>query len=200
MADHLRRRRLAQPHDGIERHHLAASASARRAARDRRIGAKALIGLHVDAIGAVVEIEVVDVLRAEEHLQGVGDLAHRQSKTARPVAIDVDDELRIVGAKRREQARDPAALVAGCDQRLCRARQPGDVAAGLVEHFELEAAEHRQPLNGWRRKRHDHAARNAEQLTAHAIEHGVERLLRPAPLAPVLAAARTSCRCSAPRR
>ena len=32
------------------------------------LGAELLVGLHVDAIGAVVEVEVVDVLRAEEHL------------------------------------------------------------------------------------------------------------------------------------
>ena len=69
-----------QPHDGVERHHLAGLRRARRAAAGRRAGAEPLIGLHVDAIGAVVEVEVVDVLRAEEHLQRVGHLAQRQRR------------------------------------------------------------------------------------------------------------------------
>ena len=57
-----------------------------------RLGAELLIGLHVDAIGAVVEVEVVDVLRAEQHRQRVGHLADRQAQAARAVAIDLDDE------------------------------------------------------------------------------------------------------------
>ena len=99
MADDLRRRRLAQRARRFERHHLPVGGARVQLAQVRRAGAEALVGLHVDAVGAVVEVEIVDVRRAEEHLQRVGDLAQRQAQAARLVAIDFDDELRVVGAE-----------------------------------------------------------------------------------------------------
>ena len=86
------------------------------------------------------------------------------SRSGRPrlrarVAIDVDDQLRVVGAEAAEEPGDaaPTALPRPTSAAVA-VGQSGDVAAGLVEHLELEAAEHRQPLNRRRRKRHDDRA------------------------------------------
>ena len=58
-----------------------------------------LIALNVDSIGAVVEIEIVDILRPQEDGERVGDFADRQTQTAGSVAIDGDQKLRIVPVK-----------------------------------------------------------------------------------------------------
>ena len=95
------------------------------------------------------------------------------------------------GSSARKLLNRPATRplwIAFGDQRAGRRREAVDVAARFVEHLHLESAEDRQPLNRRRRKRHDHAARNAKQLSADAIEHGVERLLRALALCPVLSA------------
>ena len=118
-----------------------------------------LVGLHVDAVGAVVEVEVVHVGRAQEDLQRVGDLAQRQVEAARLVAVDVDHELRVVGAEAREEARPPARSgsprPASAAAALGQAR---DVAARLVEQLVLEAAEDGEALDAGRRER-DHQRR-----------------------------------------
>ena len=65
------------------------------------------------------------------------------------------------GSSARKVLKSPATrpLWLPLATRACvAAGQAGDVAARLVEHLELESAEHRQPLDGRRRKRHDHAA------------------------------------------
>ena len=107
VADDLRRRRLAHAHDVGERHHAAAVGRARSTAPGPRVGPERLVGLHVDAVGAVVEIEVVHVRRPQVDLHRAGDLADRQAEAARLVAVDVDGQLRIVRRERAEQARDP---------------------------------------------------------------------------------------------
>ena len=60
------------------------------------MGAELLVGLHVDAIGAVIEIEIVDVRRTHVNAERVGDLAERNVQALGLFAIDGDDKLRIV--------------------------------------------------------------------------------------------------------
>ena len=89
----------------LERHHLAGSRPRVELLERLRVRTELLVGLHVDAIRAVVEVEVVHVLRAEEDLQRVRDLAERHAERQRALPIDRDLKLRIVGGERAEQAR-----------------------------------------------------------------------------------------------
>ena len=172
VADDRRRGRFAQPDDRIERHHLPVAGPGVVLAQRPGGVPEPCIGLRVDAVGAVVEIEVVDVLRAEQDGQGVRDLAHRQAKAARTVAIDRDEQLRIVGGKAAEQAGDHARLVALAHQLVGDRREVRDVAARSVEHFEGKPAERLQPLNGWRRDGNDERASDAaEQHPLQAVDH-----------------------------
>ena len=59
--------------------------------------AEGLIGLHKDAVGAVVVVEVVDVLRTHEDAQRCGDLRERNVHRLSLLAVDGDQHLRIVG-------------------------------------------------------------------------------------------------------
>ena len=137
-----------------------------------------LVRLHVDAIRAVVELEVVHVLRPEEHLQRAGDLAERQPERQRALAVDRDLQLRIVGRERAEQPGPKLGrLVAGADHRLSRLRQPVDVSAALIEHLELEPAESAQARDRRRRKADDDRARDAKEWSADPREHRLHRML-----------------------
>ena len=100
-------------HDRRQRHHVAVRRARVVLAQVGRLRAELLIALHVHAIGAVVEVEVVHILRPEQHRQRVGHLADRQAERPRLVAIDRDDELRIVGRKGREQSGHASRLIAG---------------------------------------------------------------------------------------
>ena len=61
-----------------------------------RMRAELFVGLDVDAIGAVVEIEIVDVGRTHVDAERVGDLAERDVEALGLFAVDGDDVLRIV--------------------------------------------------------------------------------------------------------
>ena len=83
-------------HDGRQRHHVAVRRARVVLAQVGRLRAELLVALHVHAIRAVVEVEVVHILRPQQHRQRVGHLADRQAERPRLVAIDRDDELRVV--------------------------------------------------------------------------------------------------------
>jgi hypothetical protein len=71
-----------------------------------RMRAELFVGLHIDAIGTVIEIEIVDVGRTHVDAEGVGDLAERDVQALGFFAIDGDDVLRIargVGAEESGQ-------------------------------------------------------------------------------------------------
>ena len=74
--------------------------------------AELLVGLHVHAIGAIVEIEIVDVGRAHVNLQRVVICWSGTLQAARFLAVDLDHELRIVGGERAEQT--AAGRAASC--------------------------------------------------------------------------------------
>ncbi len=176
MADHRRRGRLTKTHDRIERHHLARRRSRVELLEVVRLRAELLIGLHVHAIRAVAKVEVVHVLRAEKRRHRIGNLSHRQAEAACAIAIDVDHELRVVRGERRVQSRDLPRRVAGAHQLTRGISEHADVAARLIEHFELEAAERREALNRRGRHRNDQRAGNAHQLRKQPTEHRLQRL------------------------
>ena len=161
VADDLGRHRLARAHHAVEGHHGAVRGAGVELAQVLGVGAVLLVGLHVHAVGAVVEVEVVHVGRAQEHLERVRDLAQRQVQAARLVAVDVDHELRVVGAEAREEPDDPAALVGAGGQGAGGVGQAGDLPARLVEQLVLEAAEDGEALDAGRRERDHQRPRNA---------------------------------------
>ena len=63
-----------------------------------------LVGLHVNPVRTVIEVEVVHVRRAHINAERVGDLRKRDVKAFGLFAIDGDEKLRIAGAVRGEQA------------------------------------------------------------------------------------------------
>ena len=156
VADDLRRRRLASRGRRCRAASSARRACARRTASSRcGFGAERLVGLHVDAVRAVVEVEVVHVRRARDRSasRSVISLIGRP-RLARLLAIDVDRQLRIV---RGERLKSPRSL--GDWLRRARpsraSRRPERLmsAAALVEHLEREAAEVAEAVNRRRRER-----------------------------------------------
>ena len=89
------------------------------------LSAELLVGLHVDAVGAVIEIEIVDVGRSHVDAERVGDLAERNVQALGLFAIDGDDKLRVGGGVGGEQA-DQIFLFA-------RAAFADEVVRGLVQ-------------------------------------------------------------------
>jgi hypothetical protein len=65
-----------------------------------------LIGLNVDAIRAVVVVEVVDILRTHEDIEGRGNLGQRDAHRFRFWAINCDQQLRVAGGEAREKPRE----------------------------------------------------------------------------------------------
>ena len=71
-----------------------------------------LIGLHVNAIRAVIEVEVIDVLRTHVHAERLRNLADRHSNGFCLLTIDLHKSLRIVGGKAGKQSDEIVALPA----------------------------------------------------------------------------------------
>ena len=111
VGDDLRRGRLRNAHHVVQRDHLVRIGAHIELLDVAGLAAEALVGLHVNAIGAIVEIEVVDVRRAHVHLQRVADLLDGHLQAAGLGAIDVHHELRIVGREGAEQAAEILARV-----------------------------------------------------------------------------------------
>ena len=95
MADDGRVCRLLDTDQVIERDHCAGVGTNVELPQVTWLRAELLVGLHVDAIRAIVEIEVVDVLRSHIDLQGRGDLRERHVQALRLFAIDRNQILRI---------------------------------------------------------------------------------------------------------
>ena len=89
----------------VERHHLPGIGAHVVAVQVAGRHAERLIGLHKYAIGAVIEVEVVDVLRAHENAERGGDLREGNAHRLGLLAIDGDQHLRIVRRESRDTGR-----------------------------------------------------------------------------------------------
>ena len=173
-------------------HHRACPSRSRvELAQVARVGAVLLVGLHVDAVGAVVEVEVVHVGRA----RGTPDSASVTSRSgsveaARAVAVDLDHELRVVGAEAREEPDHLAALVR-------RARRAAPAASGQAARCRrpsgraARTGSRRRPRGpGSRRRERDHErVRDRHQRPAHTAQApAASEWLLPLALAVVLEA------------
>lgn len=83
--------------------------------RRARPDAEIRVGLHVNLPGSVEFVEIVDVVAAQICLQGREHLIERHAHGLALCAVNVDVELRRVGAKHREQPDEPGSLVSLLD-------------------------------------------------------------------------------------
>ena len=183
MVDRLRRGRLAHGHDVAERHHRPAARAHVVALDVAGIRPELLIGLHVDAIRPVVEVEVVHVRRAEQNLHRVRDVAERHPEALRLLAIDRHDELRIVRRELREERREARRLVPLADQLLRRGREVFDRAAALIEQLVREPAELAEAVDRRRQKRNHHRAGDLAERAEQLADDRLRRMLLALPLA-----------------
>src|SRR5579871_6331168 len=109
-----------------------------------------LVGLNEYAIGSIVEIEVVHVLRSHEYAQSAGDLRKRDPHRLGFFAIDGHEFLRIVGGKRREQIRKLLFAAAGRNHLVSDAVKIAESIASSVLELKLESAVTAHTLHSWR--------------------------------------------------
>ena len=146
----------------VQRNHLAAVGAHIKIVQVLGRHAEWLVGLHKDAIGAVVVVEVVDVLRAHEDAERGGDLRKRNAHRLGLFAIDGDQHLRIVGREGGQQAGQILALSACTHNLVCHAVQVGEGVLALVLKHELEAAVAADAVDGGGLKHGDKAAIGSE--------------------------------------
>ncbi len=130
-----------------------------------RTAPELLVGLHIDAIGAVVEVEVIHIGRSHVSAQRSRNLRQGYAHRQRLLPVYGDGELRVVGGKSGVQAAQPRGrILRRCNHRM---RHSIDVSKGIapaVLQHELEAADASDPLDCWRFHCIQNPAGNREQL------------------------------------
>ena len=106
MRDDLGICSLLHGHEVVERNHLSGVGSQIILADVFWLRAEFTVGLHVDTVRAVIEIEIVHIDRAHVDLQSVSDLAEGHLQTFRFFAVDAHQILRIVCREAGEKTHD----------------------------------------------------------------------------------------------
>ena len=164
MVDHLRSGGLLDGDQVVERDHLSGVGTHVELAQVARRHARGLLGLHINAICPVVEIEIVHIRRAHEDAQRGADLAERHAQGLRLLAVDRDQQLRIVRRVAGIEVDEFLVLPAGSDDLVGDAIEIGQRIAAQVLQFKLESAKVAHALNGGRLEDRDHAPGNPEEL------------------------------------
>src|SRR5258708_28673542 len=107
LADDLRRYSLLDRPDTVERNHLPRAGARVHLLDVLGTRAELPVGLDVDAVGAVVELEIVHVRRPKERLHRVRDLAERQARGEGALPVDTDQPLRVVCGERPKDTPEP---------------------------------------------------------------------------------------------
>src|SRR6266849_5760590 len=102
------------------------------------LGAELFVGLHVNAVGAVVEIEIVHVGRAHVYAQRICDLLQRNVQALGLFPVNRDQELGVARGIAAEQASEIVAGTALPHQILRDISQLFQRVRTLVLHFKLE--------------------------------------------------------------
>ena len=155
----------------VERDHLAGVGTDVELTQVLRVTAELLVCLDVDAVGAVVVVEVVDVAGAHEGSERSGDLAEGNANGFGFLPIDGDLELRIVrrelGVHGSEARAWSAAL---CDEGMGDASDVIERVSTAVLKNELEAADSSEAGDGgWFRCEGD-TARDTEELWPYVAD------------------------------
>ena len=149
-----------------------------------RIGAMLGVGLEIDLEDPPLQREIVHVARAEagaDRRIDIGD-AHPERFGAGPVDVDVD--LRHVGAEGRRHAADFRLLVDLRDEGAHHLRDLFRPLALQRLEAQVEAADRADAGNGRRRKDGDIGARDGRELRPQLCKDGVELQFRRLALAP----------------
>ena len=139
-----------------------------------RVAAGLLLGLDIDAVGAIVEVEVVDVAGAHVGAHGRGDLRERDADGLCLFAVDGDEELRIVGGKGGVKAGQAGGgRAGGTDHGVGDAVDVAEGIAARVLQDELKAADGADAGDGGRFDGEEDAAGDAEEFRQNAGDDGV---------------------------
>src|SRR5271157_1181511 len=132
--------------------------------------AELFVGLHINTIRTVIEIEIVDVGRTHVDAEGVGDLAERDVQALGFFAIDGDDILRIARGVGGEESGEVFAPEASAREVVGDFVEILKTVIALIQEFELEPAELAETLHGGRFEGDDNGTGNSEQWAAQSIE------------------------------
>ncbi len=116
-----------------------------REAADRR--AIGRFGLHVDAIGAIVQVEVVHVCRSFEHAERLRERSEGDAELLGLLPIDRKIELWRVIPEAGERRREVRVCVDRPDEPVHRRRGSGEADVVLIDDLELKAPEVPDPLD-----------------------------------------------------
>src|SRR4029077_112999 len=164
MVDHLRPGRLLQ-RDNISQGHQAVGLGTNIVLPQvPSIHAERLVGLHVHAVGAIVEVEIVYILRAHVNAEGLRDLTDRHSNSFGLFAIDLYQLLRIVRGEAGEQSSQIGSLAAATNDLVRNGVDILESIATEILQLKLESTKTSQALDrGWFERRHDRSG-NREQF------------------------------------
>src|SRR5262249_44932579 len=160
-------------HHAAERQHLAVHGPGVIAGDVFGLRSELLIGLDVDAVRTVVEVEIIHVRRSEQHLHRFRHIAQRQPQALRPFTVDVHEQLWIVRGDRREYPGDARRRIARGDELIGRTLQVFDRPAALIEELVGEAAELTQTVDRRRQKWKHHRAGYLSERTEHLTDDGL---------------------------
>src|SRR6201993_3797726 len=179
MVDHLRSRSLLQGNNIREWHQSTRIRAYIILPQIARRHTERLIGLHVHAIGTIVEVEIVHVLRSHVDAKRLRYLADGDAHRLRFCTIDLNQLLRIVGRETGEQSRQILALTAGRDDFVSGIIQVLQRVAAKVLQLELESTEATDTLNRGRLKGDNDRARHTKQLRRNSRHYISSRMTFP---------------------
>ena len=135
---------------GPQRNHLALVVADLQAPHVLGLHAEGRVGLGVHLPGAAELVEIVHVQSAQIDLQGVEDVVHGDAHRLALGAVDVDIQLRRVGAKDGEQADQARLLISGLNQLVGLLLQHVQPFVAAVFDHDFEAAGVAQAAHGRR--------------------------------------------------
>ena len=137
-----------------------------------------LVGLGADLIHAPEEVEIVDVGRAEIDLQRVEHVRQRHVQHARLGAVDLEVDLRRVGAEGREHPGEVRVLVRALNQVGRGGKDLAQPDAAAILELHLEAAGVADPAHRRRRHDDDEGLLDCLQAPKQAADDGARRQAR----------------------
>ena len=142
------------------------------------------LGRHPE--GAPEKIEVVDVVAAEERLQGIEDIRDRNAELARPVAIDDVLDLRHMVVELGGDPRQFLALVGLSDELLNLVVESVERASGGIRQHEFEATGLTDARDRGRRHGDDIRLLDRPEQPGQPLDQPLSRALAARPLRPGL--------------
>ena len=144
------------------------------------------VGLEEDAEGAAKEVEIVDVEGPQVGLEGEEEVGQAHPQGLGLLAVDVEKDLRRLGAEGGHGAPQARVLVGVDDEALEGLGQFLRGLARQVEQFHLDATGGAQALDRRRGEGEDRGLGNGQQPGLDAGQHGLGATPRARTVIPVL--------------